>query len=153
MREMGTDNERSRLKGRGRAISLAAVAVLSIGGLAACGDDDDEMTDQEKYCAAGDDLRTSLDELFNLDIVSTGTDGLNEAVGAVSEDLDELRGAAEGAAADEVAALDDAISDVGTAISDLSGELTAENATAIGTAIQEAGAAADAVYQTLTDCE
>ena len=111
------------------------------------------MTDQEKYCAAGDELHTSLDELLNLDIVSTGTDGLNEALGAVNEDLDELRGAAESVAADQVAALDDAISGVGTAISDLSGELTAENATAIGTAIQEAGTAADAVYQTLTDCE
>lgn len=125
------------------------VAVLGFFVLAGCGDDESA---QEQYCNAGESLRTSLSALTSLDLIAEGTDGLESAVDQVKDDLDDLQDAASDAASDEVDAFDDAVDALDSAISDLGGDLTADNATAVGTAIQDVGTAAQAVFATLSDC-
>ena len=131
--------------------AIALVAVLAIGGLTACGDD--EPSAQETYCAAGDELRTSLDDLLSIDLIAGGTDALNEAVDGVTAAADDLQASAGEAASDDVDALEAAVQTLGEATSDLGDELSIDNATAIGTAISGVASAAEAVYQTLADCE
>lgn len=132
--------------------AVALVAALAIGGLTAC-NDDDEPSAQETYCAAGDELRTSLEDLVSLDLIAGGTDALSEAVDGVTEAADDLSASADEAAGDDVDALEAAVQTLGEAMTDLGDELSIDNATAIGTAISGVATAAQAVYQTLSDCE
>ena len=132
-----------------RHFAVAAAALLAVGGLAACGDD--EPSAQEKYCEAGEELRSSFDALLAVDIAG-GVSAVSEALDEIRADVTELQDAATEAAADEVEALGTAINGIGDALSGLGDELSAENVQAVGTAISEAATAADAVYATLTDC-
>lgn len=135
---------------RRRRLPAAVVAVmLGVVLVAGCGDDESA---QERYCNAGESLRTSLSALTSLDLVAEGTNGLESAIDQVKDDLDDLQDAASDAAADDVDAFDDAVDALDSAFSDLGGDLTAENATAVGTAIQNVSTAAQAVFATLSDC-
>ena len=129
----------------GAAAMLAGVVVV-----AGCGGDDESA--QDRYCAAGESLESSLDELTGLDLVAEGTDGLTAAVDEVQSDLDDLRDSASEAAADEVSALEQAVDDLSDAISTLGGDLTSDNASAVGTAIENVATAARSVRDTLSDC-
>ena len=137
---------------RRRGLRAAAVAMLTgVLVVAGCGSDDDESA-QDQYCAAGESLETSLDELADLDLVAEGTDGVTAAVDEVQSDLDDLRDSASDAAADEVGALEQAVDGLNDAISTLGGDLTSDNATAVSTAIENVAAAAQSVLDTLSDC-
>lgn len=129
---------------------IVLAAFLGAVALASCGDDDESA--QEKYCAAGESLESSLGALTDLDLIAEGTDGLNAAVDEVRSDLEELGDSADEAAADEVDALEDSVDELEDAISALGGELTRDNATAVGAAIQTVGTSAQAVFDTLSDC-
>lgn len=135
--------------GRRRARAALVATILGVVALAGCGDDE---TAQERYCNAGESLATSLSALTSLDLIAEGTDGLESAVDQVQDDLDDLQDAASDAAADEVDALDQAVDALDSAISDLGGDLTADNASAVGAAIGEVSTAAQAVLGTLSDC-
>lgn len=128
---------------------VALVMVLGAAGLTACGDDESA---QDEYCAAGEDLQSSLSALADLDVIASGTDGLREAVGEVSDDLAEVRSTASDAVADDVEVLDASIADLDDAIADLGGDLTSENASAVRAAIDGVRAAARGVLDTLADC-
>ncbi len=140
---VGTRRRRVRV---GAAVMLVAAVVA-----AGCGSDDDESA-QDRYCAAGESFESSLDELAGLDLVAEGTDGLNAAVDQVQSNLDDLRDSASDAAADEVGALEQAVDDLNESISTLGGDLTSDNASAVGTAIDNVSAAAQSVLDTLSDC-
>lgn len=137
-----------------RRAGLRAAAVAMLTGVlvvAGCGSDDDESA-QDRYCAAGESLETSLDELADLDLVAEGTDGLTAAVDQVQSDLADLRDSASDAAADEVSALEQAVDDLNDAISALDGDLTSDNASSVGAAIENVATAAQSVRDTLSDC-
>jgi HAMP domain-containing protein len=136
----------SRHRGR---LSVATVALLSLGGLAACGDDESA---QDRYCAAGDEFRASLDALLDLELLSGGVPAVSEALDTVRADLTELRETATEAAADEVEALEQAINGIGDSLSDAGTELSIEKVEAVGTAFSDAASAAQEVYATLADC-
>lgn len=136
------------LRRRGRFV-VASVAVLSLGGLAACGDDESA---QDRYCAAGDEFRASLDALLDLGVLAGGVPAVSEALDVVRADLTELRETASEAAVDEVEALEQAINGIGNSLSDVGGDLSIENAEAVGTAFSDAASAAQEVYATLADC-
>jgi hypothetical protein len=129
--------------------AMVAVLVVGTAALAACGDDESA---QDDYCAAGEALQSSLASLAELDLVAAGTDGLEAAVGEVRDDLADLRSSASDAVADDVEVLDASIADLDTALSNLGGDITSENATAVGTAIEDVRAAASGVIDTLADC-
>lgn len=136
---------------RRRGVRVGAVAMLAgVLVVAGCGSDGESAQDQ--YCAAGESLETSLDELADLDLVAEGTDGLTAAVDQVRSDLADLRDSASDAAADEVGALEQAVDDLNDAISALGGELTSDNASSVGAAIENVAAATQSVLDTLSDC-
>lgn len=129
---------------------LTAVACVGVLALGACGSDEESAQDQ--YCQAGADLKASLASLVDLDLVTSGTDGLNEAIEQVSDDVDALRDSVSDAAADDVEALGTSVDALEESISTLGGELSSDNLTAVGDAIGEVSAAAQAVIGTLSDC-
>jgi hypothetical protein len=129
---------------------LAVVACLGALVLGACGSDEESAQDQ--YCQAGADLRSSLASLVDLDLLASGTDGLNEAIEQVSDDVAALRESASDATADDVEALEASVAELEESISALGGELSSDNLTAVGDAIGEVSAAAQAVISTLSDC-
>ena len=129
---------------------LTAVACLGALALGACGSDDESAQDQ--YCQAGADLRSSLASLVDLDLIASGTDGLNEAIEQVGDDVDALRDSASEATADDVDALEASVAELEDSISTLSGELSGDNLSAVREAIGEVSAAAQAVISTLSDC-
>jgi outer membrane murein-binding lipoprotein Lpp len=88
----------------------------------------------------------------DLDLIASGTDGLNDAIDQVSDDLDALRGSASDAAADDVETLEASVDELRDSISTLGGELSSDNLAAVGDAIGEVTAAARAVISTLSDC-
>jgi uncharacterized protein YoxC len=136
------------IRRRPRALLLG----IALGAVALTGCGDDESSAQEEYCEAGESLRTSVAALADLDLIAGGTDGLTAAVDAVEDDVNDLRDNASDAAADEVDALEQSVDDLESAFSDLAGEISTENASALAAAVQNVGAAAQAVYDTLTDC-
>lgn len=129
---------------------LAAVACLGVLTLGACGSDDESAQDQ--YCQAGADLKSSLASLVDLDLIASGTDGLNDAIEQVSDDVDALRDSASDATADDVEALETSVDALEESISALGGELSGDNLTAVRDAIGEVSASAQAVISTLSDC-
>ena len=135
---------------RTRVVAAAAIVALAAA-LSGCGDDDGESA-QDRYCDAGESLRSSVSSLASLDLIAEGTNGLTSALETVDADVDELRAAASDTAEDEVEALDTAVGALGDAISGLAGEISAENATTLATAVQNVATSAEAVYATLTDC-
>ncbi len=129
---------------------LAAVACLGILTLGACGSDEESAQDQ--YCQAGDDLKSSLASLVDLDLIASGTDGLNDAIEQVTDDVDALRDSASDAAADDVEALEASVDALRDSVSTLGGELSRDNLSAVRDAIAEVSASAQAVISTLSDC-
>ena len=142
----------------GRGVGRRLPALLAVGALAlaaGCSDDEEAgeaTSSQEAYCAAGDELRASMSSLVDLDVLAEGTNGIQDAASTVANDLDELRAAADDAAADEVATLQEAVEDVTDALSELGNDLTVDNAGAVIDAIENAASAANAVFDTLSDC-
>lgn len=142
-----TSMNRSRPKRRRVGFGSGIVAgLLCMIMLAGCGDDGESA--QDRYCAAGESIQTSLSSLTDLDLIAEGTDGLNTAVDNVKDDLDELRDAAGDAASDDVSALEQSVDDLEAAISALGGE----SVSTVATAIQEVASSAGAVLDTLADC-
>jgi outer membrane murein-binding lipoprotein Lpp len=136
---------------RGRGIRrLAAAGCLGVLALGACGSDDESAQDQ--YCEAGADLKSSLASLADLDLIGSGTDGLNDAIEQVSDDVDALRDSASGATADDVEALEASVDALEETISTLGDDVSGANLTAVRDAIGEVSAAAQAVISTLSDC-
>lgn len=134
-----------------RGVGLIAAAAITMA-LAGCGSDDDELSAQEQYCEAGASLQSSVEALTNIDLISEGTSGLEDALNAVTDDLSTLRDTADSAAEPEVEALTDSVDELQSSVSDLGGEISADNATALAAAVQSVGSAAQAVYDTLSDC-
>ena len=66
---------------------VAAIPVIGLLSLAACGDDDESS--QDRYCEAGEQLRTDMAALLDVDIIATGTDGLQAAVSDVVQGVGE----------------------------------------------------------------
>lgn len=128
------------------------MAILTVLLLVGCGDDGDEGSAQDRYCDAGQSLEDSIRSLSDLDLVAEGTDGLESAIGAVRDDLTTLRDTATDATADDVESLSESVDELRNTLSDLGDEISAGNVSALRDAIRSVGSAAQAVYDTLTDC-
>lgn len=129
-------------------VAVAAITIAMVG----CGSDEDEASAQEQYCEAGSALRSSIEALTSVNLIADGTSGLQDALDAVRDDLGDLADAADSAVESEVDTLRDSVSALQTSVGDLSGDISAENASALGTAVQSVGSSAQAVFATLSDC-
>ncbi len=124
---------------------------MLLGTLAACGDD--EPSPEEAFCAAGDSLRTDIAGLRDVDIVANGTSAFDEPFASIRADLEALKSSGSDVAADEIAALDTAVTQLGTSIDGLGANISVEAARAVGDSAKAAVTAADAVLEKLnTTC-
>jgi len=140
----------------GRAVALGAALALATAGIASCGSDDDSSTSttsaQDAYCAAGDQLRTDIGNLADLDLISQGTDALRSALDDIDADVEQLVQSADDAAAPEIEQLQSSLDDLSSSLSDLGGDISSENVSALRSAIGDVTSAAGAVYDTLDEC-
>ncbi|MCP3856475.1 MAG: hypothetical protein GY698_17315 [Actinomycetia bacterium] len=129
-----------------RPSSILVGGLLILGLLAGCGSDDPE----EAFCDAGDSLKANIEGLTDIDIISEGTNALEEQFSAISSDVDQLRDSGADLADQEITDLDTAVDQLGTRLDALSNEFTATDAQGV----IEAGAAvvdtAGAVFDKLT---
>lgn len=129
-------------------VAAAALGLL----VAACGDDSDSgQSDEEAFCAAGEQLESDVAAAEELDVVAEGTDGLEDTLTTLRADVEQLVSTGQEFAADDINALEQSVDDLGTAIDDLGGEITAANGAAVLTAVDEIGTAADQLQTTLTE--
>ena len=133
-----------------RSSALIAGVALSVAALAGCGSDDDGMTAEEKFCAAGESLESNVSSLANLDIVAGGTDALNESVDAIEADLNALHESGSDVASDEIDALDASFDELDDAVDAMNDGISVDNSTAIIAAITNVGTSASALYDTLS---
>jgi hypothetical protein len=145
--DAGTDASR-----RGRRWSgVAVVAALSLATLSACGSDSESSEDA--FCAAGDSLRSNIEGIVDIDIVSGGTDAVTAQVEAIQSDIDQLSDSGSDVAADEISTLETAVDEVDAALDGLGGDISVENAQAVALSVGAVVTAAGAVYERLdTTC-
>ncbi|MGB5758726.1 MAG: hypothetical protein WBM50_17565 [Acidimicrobiales bacterium] len=131
-----------------RTLSILAGVLLVLGLVAGCGDDPDP---EAAFCDAGDSLRSNIDGLGEVDIVSGGTDALSAQFDAISADVEALRDAGSEVAAGEIEALDSATVELETVIGSLGDESTVSDAVnAVDNVITSARAVLDRLA---TTCE
>jgi len=103
-------------------------------------------------CDSADDLRTSLAALGDVDVVSQGTDALQQAFATVRTDLSDLGDQARGQFSGEVTAAEAAADDVqealDAALAAPSAQTLGAAATAVGGLVTDAGALVTAVTST-----
>jgi hypothetical protein len=139
---------------RFRRTSVVAVTFVALGTLAACGDDDDDSSAdttpaptttsaEDALCADREQLTTAMQGLTELDIVASGTDGLQAAVTEVKDSLSALKESASDSFQPQVEAVESSIQGLETAISDgsVSGiaSAAADVASTGGTLLQSLG--------------
>jgi hypothetical protein len=106
-----------------RFASVVALALVTAGALVACGDDDSSSdttttTAEEALCADREQLTTAMQGLTDLDVVASGTDGLQAAVTEVKDSLTALKESASANFQPEVEAVESSIQGLETALGD-----------------------------------
>ena len=97
-------------------------------------------TGSEQFCADYDAFKSSIEDLKNVDIVKSGTSGLQAAVDKVTTSLQSLRTSAAGEAKDQIQAVEDSIKDLETAINNVSSGGEAAVVTAAATVVSSGSA-------------
>ena len=137
-------------RGRRRA-SVALLAVLSLATGSACGSDSESAEDS--FCDAGDRLRSDIEGIADIDIVSGGTDAITDQLDAIQADVDGLSDSGSDVAADEISTLETAVDEAAASLDGLGDEISVENAQAVAASIVSVVTAAGGVYVRLdTTC-
>ncbi len=124
----------------------AACLLASASLLAACGDDDSEPTAEEAFCQAGDDLRTNVTALADFDLISGGTDALEEQLTTIGDDIEALKSSGAEVASDQIDALETAYGELESAVEAAGDEITVDSATGVAAAVQQTATAAADFY-------
>jgi hypothetical protein len=106
-------------------------------------------TGSEQLCADYDALKSSIEDLKNVDIVKSGTSGLQAAVDKVETSLQSLRASAAGEAKNQIQAVEDSLKELETAISNVSSGGEA----AVVTAATKVVSSGNALVQSLQDID
>ena len=130
-----------------RVVSVVALAGLSLGFASACGSDD---SSEDAFCDAGDSLRSNIETIGDIDIVAGGADAFTERFEAIESDLTLLKDSGSDVASDEIATLETAVSDLGTALAGLSGGVSVEDAEQLVSSITAVSTSVDAVIERLS---
>ncbi len=129
---------------------IAACALLG-----ACSSSSD---DEASTCEALQDLGTSVQDLFNLDIISTGTDGLNDSLDDVETSWQAVQDNATDQFSDQVDSFNSALEGTADTFSSLpDSDSLADSVTEVSTSIDGVTAAWDslatAAESELGDCD
>ena len=155
---------------RYRSISLAGV-VLLCALLVGCGDDTSSTsssapttgastqatatggtaspTGSDQLCADYNAFKSSIEDLKNVDIIKSGTSGLQAAVDKVKTSLQALRTSAASDAKDEIQAVEDSLKELETAIKNVS----SGGERAVVTAVAKVVSTGSALEQSLQDID
>jgi hypothetical protein len=106
-----------------RLITLAALALIALS-LAGCSDDDDDgdAAATPDVCEQSEAVRQSVQDLADLDVIASGTDGLNAAVENVRTDVSSLKETISDDIEPEVDALETAIDDARDAFANITSD-------------------------------
>lgn len=105
------------------ALAILTIALASM--FAACNDDDDDDTSGDdtsatpSVCDQKDAVESAVADLADIDVLTEGTDALNENVAAVRTEVDSLKEIASQDVEEEVDALDTAVTDAEDILSGL----------------------------------
>jgi hypothetical protein len=124
------------------ATTGASAQVTATGGTAS-------PTGSEQLCADYDAFKSSIEDLKNVDIVKSGTSGLQAAVDKVKTNLQALRTSAAGEAKDQIQAVEDSLEELETAISNVGSGGEA----AVVTAAAKVVSSGSALVQSLQDID
>jgi hypothetical protein len=120
---------------------VAVVAGLAVGGCSSSSDAD--------LCSSADALRSSIDDLGNVQVLEDGTQALRQAFSDVSDDMDRLVQHARNEFSGQVAAVTSSLGDLGTAMDSLGSPPSAASLRAVGSAtravVEDAGVLVDDV--------
>jgi hypothetical protein len=133
-----------------RAVGVVVLASLSLGFASGCGSDESAESTEDAFCDAGDSLRTNIETVADIDIVSGGTDAISERYTAIESDLAQLQDSGSDLAADEISALDSAVDDLGSALEALGEDISVANAQQISTSVADVVSAAGNVLERLS---
>lgn len=95
-----------------RLLLLAPCAVLVLGALAACGDDDEEAAAEAAYCDAWSEARAAFEGFSDIDLLEGGLGGVREQITALQSALDALKSSSEELLAPEAAAVRTSLDDL-----------------------------------------
>ena len=103
-------------------VAVAGIAFACL--IAACGGDDDDSSSSttapaNDVCQQADALRSSVDDLKNVDLVAEGTNGATAAITDVKADLTALGDSVSDELAPDVQAVGDAIDQLESAVQNL----------------------------------
>jgi hypothetical protein len=133
-----------------RALVLVVLALL----VAACGDDSsssDDTTPEEAFCASGEQFESDVAALTDMDIVADGTDAVSSAFDTLRDDTDALVATGQDIVSDDINDIEAAVDQLGAALDELSGDLTAANASEVLDAVTNISTAAQSLQTTLTE--
>jgi len=140
--------------------SIGVIAALPAVLLMGCSKSDSASTTtttsaDQAYCDDVATLKTDLDSLASLDVISQGTDALKQQVTKVEDSLTALKSSAKGSAATQIDEFDSSLTDLKSSIDKLgSGDLTLANAGEALTAVSTTVTSGQAVYTQLnTACK
>lgn len=127
------------------------VSIIGLGAIA-CGDDaGSSQSDEEAFCAAGEQLRADVADLGEVEVVAEGSDAVQASFDMIRADADALVASGQDLATADVNAVEQAVDALGAALGSLDGELTAENSTAVVNAVSEVGTAVQGLGSTLAE--
>jgi hypothetical protein len=125
-------------------LAVAASGLLLTLSLVACGGDDEKAV-----CSSADDLRASIDDFTSIDVTSSnGLADLEEGLGAVRDDLDQLKSDAESEFSSQVDAVDSAVDTLTASLETAADDPSGTNLAAVVSAIPPV---ADSVETLVTD--
>ena len=104
---------------------------------------------KEDICQARDQLKTSITDLTNTQVVAEGTNAIKAAVGQVQTALDAVKVAAKDDYQAQVTAVQSALQDLQAAVANLDSGNATDNLRAVSQAITTTGAAAETLFTQL----
>ena len=104
---------------------------------------------KEDICQARDQLKTSITDLTNTQVVAEGTNAIKAAVGQVQTALDAVKAAAKDDYRAQVTAVQTALQDLQAAVANLGSGDATNNLRAVSQAITTTGAAAETLFTQL----
>jgi hypothetical protein len=125
-----------------RFAAIAGTLALSL--VAACSDD------QASLCDARDDLRSSVEDLRDVDVAADGTDALTDALADVDEALDRVADEAEADRENEVNAVRAAFDQLSTTVTAIAEEPSPESVGAVGDALEDLAASVSSLVDEIS---
>lgn len=127
-------------------VTIGAVALAFVG----CSNDDDGPTAEEQFCAAGATLRTDVESLADIDVLSSGLTGVTEKADLIRADVTALKESGLEIASDEINELESALVDFEASLSVLDGNLSIDKVGEAFDAVGRVVGSAAAVFEIYT---